>query len=128
MNARYGGVDAILMWPTYTNIGTDARSQFDLFAAMPGGLKGVKQAIDQLHKAGVKVSRSLFVLVLVFFPAGVVPPRFFWLRLLWGQKERTGGEGGGLGGLISRRPFLRAFPAPQRNALTASPHGPRHLC
>jgi len=31
---RYGGVDSILLWPTYTNIGTDARSQFDLFSAM----------------------------------------------------------------------------------------------
>ena len=27
VNARYGGVDSILMWPTYTNIGIDDRSQ-----------------------------------------------------------------------------------------------------
>ena len=45
VNARYGGVDSILMWPTYTNIGTDARSQFDLFNAMPGGLSGVRAAV-----------------------------------------------------------------------------------
>jgi hypothetical protein len=43
------------MWPTYTNIGTDARSQFDLFEAMPGGIAGVRAAIDELHAAGVKV-------------------------------------------------------------------------
>ena len=36
VNARYGGVDSILLWPTYTNIGADDRSQFDLFEAMPG--------------------------------------------------------------------------------------------
>ena len=33
VNARYGGVDSILMWPTYTNIGTDDRSQFDVSPA-----------------------------------------------------------------------------------------------
>ena len=55
VNARYGGVDSILMWPTYTNIGTDDRSQFDLFEAMPGGVAGVRAAIDELHAAGVKV-------------------------------------------------------------------------
>lgn len=55
VNTRYGGVDSILMWPTYTNIGTDARSQYDLFSAMPGGLPGVRAAVDQLHAAGVKV-------------------------------------------------------------------------
>ena len=55
VNGRYGGVDSILMWPTYTNIGVDDRSQFDLFDAMPGGVEGVRQAVDQLHAAGVKV-------------------------------------------------------------------------
>ena len=55
VDARYGGVDSILMWPTYTNIGTDARSQFDLINAMPGGLPGVRAVVDELHKAGVKV-------------------------------------------------------------------------
>lgn len=42
-------------WPTYTNIGTDARSQFDLINAMPGGLPGVRAVVDELHKAGVRV-------------------------------------------------------------------------
>ena len=37
LEARYGGVDAILMWPTY-NIGADDRNQFDLFRTMPGDL------------------------------------------------------------------------------------------
>ena len=55
VNQRYGGVDAILMWPTYTNIGVDDRSQFDLFEAMPGGVAGVRKVVDQLHAAGVRV-------------------------------------------------------------------------
>ena len=52
---RAAGVDAILMWPTYTNIGIDDRSQFDLFEAMPGGIAGVRRAVDQLHAHGIKV-------------------------------------------------------------------------
>jgi hypothetical protein len=43
------------MWPTYTNIGADDRSQFDLFEAMPGGIKGVRRVVEELHASGVKV-------------------------------------------------------------------------
>ena len=39
----------------YTNIGTDDRSQFDLFEAMPGGIEGVKRAVNELHALGIKV-------------------------------------------------------------------------
>ena len=45
----------MLLWPTYTNIGVDDRSQFDLFVAMPGGLSAVKNVVDQLHAHGIKV-------------------------------------------------------------------------
>ncbi len=55
LTARYGGVDAILMWPTYTNIGADDRNQFDLFRAMPGGLDAVRNVTAQLHARGVHV-------------------------------------------------------------------------
>ncbi len=55
LETRYGGVDAILMWPTYTNIGADDRNQFDLFRAMPGGLDAVRNVTEQLHKRGVHV-------------------------------------------------------------------------
>ena len=55
LDARYGGVDSILLWPTWPNIGVDARSQYDLFASLPGGLAGLRHAIDELHKRDVKV-------------------------------------------------------------------------
>ena len=52
---RYGGIDAVLIWPTYPNIGVDNRNQFDLVAAMPGGKEGIRQMIRDFHRRGVKV-------------------------------------------------------------------------
>ena len=55
LKSRYGGVDSILMWPTYTNIGSDDRNQFDYFRTMPGGLDGVRNVTLQLKARGVRV-------------------------------------------------------------------------
>lgn len=52
---RYGGLDAVLIWPTYPNIGIDNRDQFDMVDDMPGGIKGVKQMVADFHRRGVKV-------------------------------------------------------------------------
>jgi formylglycine-generating enzyme required for sulfatase activity len=54
-NDLYGGIDSILIWPTYTNIGIDERNQWDYFRALPGGLQGVKNLTDQFHAKGVNV-------------------------------------------------------------------------
>ncbi len=55
LQKRYGGIDAVLIWPTYPNIGIDNRNQFDLVAAMPGGLKPLRQMIIDFKKRGVRV-------------------------------------------------------------------------
>lgn len=55
LEKRYGGLDAVLIWPTYPNIGVDNRNQFDLVADMPGGRAAVKQMIRDFHKRGVRV-------------------------------------------------------------------------
>lgn len=55
LNQRYGGIDAVLIWPTYPNIGIDNRNQFDLIRDMPGGTDGLRAMIDDFHKQGVRV-------------------------------------------------------------------------
>ncbi len=40
--ARFGGIDAVLLWPDYPNLGVDARNQIDMIHALPGGVPGVK--------------------------------------------------------------------------------------
>jgi gamma-glutamyl hercynylcysteine S-oxide synthase len=68
---RYGGIDAVLIWHTYTNIGIDDRNQYDLIRSMPGGIPGVKQMVADFHRRGVKV----------FFPV-----------MVWDQGTRDEGK------------------------------------
>ncbi len=55
LEKRYGGIDAVLIWPTYPNMGIDDRNQHDMIRSMPGGVAGVKQMIADFHRRGVRV-------------------------------------------------------------------------
>jgi formylglycine-generating enzyme required for sulfatase activity len=55
LNKRYGGIDSVLIWHTYTNIGVDNRNQYDLLHDMPGGVAGIRQMIQDFHRRGVRV-------------------------------------------------------------------------
>ncbi len=55
LDKRYGGIDAVLIWPTYSNMGIDNRNQHDMIRSMPGGVAGVRQMIADFHRRGVRV-------------------------------------------------------------------------
>ena len=52
---RYGGIDAVLIWPVYPNIGIDDRNQLDMLRDLPGGLPGIRKMIGDFHRRNVRV-------------------------------------------------------------------------
>jgi formylglycine-generating enzyme required for sulfatase activity len=55
LNKRYGGIDAVLIWSTYPNMGVDDRNQLEMVESMPGGIEGVRQMVAGFHRRGVRV-------------------------------------------------------------------------
>lgn len=55
LDRRYGGIDAVLIWSTYPNMGIDDRNQLEMVRSMPGGIAGVRRMIEEFHHRGVRV-------------------------------------------------------------------------
>jgi formylglycine-generating enzyme required for sulfatase activity len=85
---RYGGIDSILLWPVYPNIGIDARNQIDMIAAMPGGLDGVREMVADFHRHGVRV---LFPMMM--WDQGTHDPGKPWPRAIAERMAQIGADG-----------------------------------
>ena len=88
LEKRYGGIDAVLIWPTYPNMGIDDRNQHDLIRSMPGGIAGVRQMIADFHKRGVRV---LFPMMM--WDQGTRDPGQPWPRAIAELMAEVGADG-----------------------------------
>ena len=61
LEKRYGGIDSVLVWHTYPNLGIDDRNQYDFFRDLPGGTAGVRQMVADFHRRGVRVLFPLMI-------------------------------------------------------------------
>lgn len=52
---NYGGVDVVVLWPTYPQLGFDNRTQYSFYRNLPGGTAGLKQLCTELHQLGKKL-------------------------------------------------------------------------
>jgi iron(II)-dependent oxidoreductase len=85
---RYGGIDAILLWPDYPNLGIDDRNQLDMIAAMPGGIEGVRQLVAEFHQHGVRV---LFPMLM--WDQGTHDPGEPWPQAIAERMAEIGADG-----------------------------------
>ena len=88
LEKRYGGIDAVLIWSTYPNMGIDDRNQLQMVESMPGGIEGVRQMVADFHRRGVRV---LFPMML--WDEGTHDPGHPWPQAIAELMKQIGADG-----------------------------------
>jgi gamma-glutamyl hercynylcysteine S-oxide synthase len=88
LEQRYGGIDAVLVWATYPNMGIDDRNQLQMVESMPGGVDGVRQMVAGFHRRGVRV---LFPMML--WDEGTHAPPQPWPQAIAELMKEIGADG-----------------------------------
>src|ERR1700749_209752 len=89
LDKRYGGIDSVLVWSTYPNMGIDSRNQINMVESMPGGVEGVRQMVGDFHRHGVKV---LFPMMM--WDQGTTAPDQSWPEAIAAFMKSLGADGG----------------------------------
>jgi gamma-glutamyl hercynylcysteine S-oxide synthase len=88
LEQRYGGIDAVLVWATYPNMGIDDRNQLQMVESMPGGIEGVRQMVADFHRRGVRV---LFPMMM--WDEGTSAPSEPWPQAIAELMKQIGADG-----------------------------------
>ncbi len=88
LDKRYGGIDAVLVWATYPNMGIDDRNQLEMVESMPGGIEGVRQMVADFHRRGVRV---LFPMMM--WDEGTHRPSQPWPEAIAALMKQIGADG-----------------------------------
>jgi iron(II)-dependent oxidoreductase len=88
LTARYGGIDAVLVWATYPNMGIDDRNQIEMVESMPGGIDGVRRMVADFHRRGVRV---LFPMMM--WDEGTHAPDAPWPQTIAAFMKEIGADG-----------------------------------
>ena len=88
LEQRYGGIDAVLVWATYPNMGIDDRNQLQMVESMPGGIEGVRQMVADFHRRGVRV---LFPMMM--WDEGTSAPSGPWPQAIAELMKQIGADG-----------------------------------
>jgi len=88
LDKRYGGIDAVLVWATYPNMGIDDRNQLEMVASMPGGIEGVRRMVADFHRRGVRV---LFPMMM--WDEGTHEPTAAWPEALAALMKQVDADG-----------------------------------
>lgn len=88
LTKRYGGIDAVLIWSTYPNMGIDDRNQLDMVRSMPGGVEGVRKMVADFHRRGVRV---LFPMMM--WDQGTRDPGASWADAIAGLMKEIDADG-----------------------------------